>query len=149
MSLRFGGGALAGALIVFLGGLAAVKARDSASEGHLGAHDWSWHEADGDPRADHVELLYGSEDVDPRSWVPAARVGRPSGRDFPVEWLVDPEAPENRDMVEAVRRDLDFYLKDVGRPDPWAYAQYHCGTTSNLYGNVHWVWLPAQLGDAR
>jgi hypothetical protein len=36
------------------------------------------------------------------------------------------------------RKELDFYLLDVGRPDPWAYAHYHCGTASNVYGKVHW-----------
>jgi hypothetical protein len=58
---------------------------------------------------------------------------------FPVEWLVDVNAVENMELVEAVTLDLDFYLKDVGRPDPWSYARYHCQTTSNWYGDVHWA----------
>jgi hypothetical protein len=101
--------------------------------------EWSWREASVDEGGAYVELQYGSPDVDHASWVPAARVGPPRGRVFPVEWLVDPKRPENRDLVEDVEHDLDFYLRDVGRPDPWRYAQYHCGTMSNLYGKVHWV----------
>ena len=139
MSLRYGGRALAGALIVSLGVLASVTARESARQPHpRSARDWSWREANVDARADHLRLLYGSADVDPASWVLAARVGRPEGCVLPVQWLVDPQAVANKDLVEAVMRDLDFYLKDVGRPDPWSYAQHHCETTSDLYGDVHW-----------
>jgi hypothetical protein len=95
-------------------------------------------------RGDYVELRYGSQDADPGSWVPAARLGPPKGRVFPVAWLVDPRRPENRDLVEAVERDLDYYLKDVGRPDPWSYARYHCGTMSNGYRDVHWLCVEGQ-----
>jgi len=139
MSLRHGGRALAGALILSLGVLAAVTAREYARQAHpCSAGDWSWREAHVDARADHLRLQYGSADVDPASWVLAARVGRPEACVFPVQWLVDPQAVASKDLVEAVTRDLDFYLKDVGRPDPWSYAQHHCETTSNLYGHVHW-----------
>jgi hypothetical protein len=85
--------------------------------------EWSWREAGVDEGGAYVELQYGSQDADPTSCVPAARVGPPKGRVFPVEWLVDPKRPENRDLVEDVERDLDYYLSDVGRPDP-------CGTPS-------------------
>jgi hypothetical protein len=104
-----------------------------------GAVEWAWREAKVDTRGGHVVLLHGSGNADPRSWVPAARVGRPRGHVFPVEWLVDVNAAENMELVEAVTLDLDFYLKDVGRPDPWSYARYHCQTTSNWYGDVHWA----------
>jgi len=36
---------------------------------------------------------------------------------FPVEWLVDANAVVNTELVEAVTSDLDFYLKDIGRPE--------------------------------
>jgi hypothetical protein len=103
------------------------------------AADWSWREAKVDARHGCVVLLYGSADAEPQSWTPAARVGRPRGHVFPVEWLVDAKAVENRALVEAVSYDLDYFLKDVGRPDPWSYAQYHCQTTYNWYGDVHWA----------
>jgi hypothetical protein len=101
--------------------------------------EWSWHEASIDEGGAYVELRHGSRDADPESWVPAARVGPPTRGVFPVEWLVDPSRAENRDLVEDVERDLDYYLRDIGRPDPWRYAQYHCGSTSNWYGKVHWL----------
>jgi hypothetical protein len=100
---------------------------------------WSWREAKVDTQDAYLELLYGSADAEPESWMPAARVGRPRGRVFPVEWLVDASAAENRALVEAVSSQLDFYLTEVGPPDSWSYAQYHCQTTSNLYGDVHWT----------
>jgi hypothetical protein len=103
-----------------------------------GRPEWSWREASVDARGAHVDLYYGSGDDDPGTWVHVARVGPPRGRALPVQWLVDPEAVENVDRIEAVAHQLDYYLKDVGRPDPWSYAQYHCGTTSNMYGHVHW-----------
>jgi hypothetical protein len=103
-----------------------------------GGPEWSWREAGVDPRGAHVDLMHGPADDDPETWVLVARVGPPRGRVLPVQWLVDPEAVENVERIEAVAEELDYYLKDVGRPDPWSYAQYHCGTTSNLYGRVHW-----------
>ena len=106
--------------------------------------EWSWRESSVNERGDYVELRYGSQDADPESWVPAARVGPPKRRVFVVQWLVDPRRPENRDLVEAVEDNLDYYLKDVGRPDPWSYAQYHCGTMSNWYGDVHWLCVEGQ-----
>jgi hypothetical protein len=98
-----------------------------------------------DARADHLRLHYGCADLDPAGWVLAARVGRPEGRVFPVQWLVDPQVVANKDLVEAVTRDLDFYLKDVGQPDPWSYAQYLCESSSNLYGYVHWECVQGQV----
>ena len=99
---------------------------------------WSWREASVDPRSAHVDLLYGPGHEDPESWELVARVGQPQGSVFPIQWLVDPGHVENVEKIEAVAQDLDYYLKDVGRPDPWSYAQYHCGTTSNWYARVHW-----------
>jgi hypothetical protein len=146
MSLRYGACALAGALVVCLGALASVTASEPATQGHArGARDWSWCVANVDARADHLRLHYGFADLDPASWVLAARVGRPEGRVFPVQWLVDPQVVANKDLVEAVTRDLDFYLKDVGRPDPWSYAQYHCEASSNFYGYVHWECVRGQV----
>jgi len=126
-------------ILAVLAGLVALPILAAA-----GGPEWSWGEASVDPRGDHVDLLYGPGDDDPDSWVLVARIGPPRGPVFPVQWLVDPMAVENEDIVEAVEDDLDFFLKDVGRPDPWSYAQYHCGTASNAYGRVHWSCVQAQ-----
>jgi hypothetical protein len=126
-------------ITVVLAGLVALPILAAA-----GGPEWSWREASVDPRGTHVDLMYGPGDDDPVSWVLVARVGPPRGRVLPVQWLVDPEAVENVERVEAVAQQLDYYLEDVGRPDPWSYAQYHCGTTSNTYGRVHWWYVQPQ-----
>jgi hypothetical protein len=139
MPLGLGGRAAAAALIASLAALA-VLARESA--GQVRPRDggaWSWHEAAVDLQNDHLELFYGSPEVDPERWVLMARVGKPEGHVFPVQWLLDSEAVDHADGVSAVRQDLDFYLTVAGGSDPWSYAWYHCGTASNLYGHVHWV----------
>jgi hypothetical protein len=139
MPLGLGGRAAAAALIASLAALA-VLARESA--GQVRPRDggaWSWHEAAVDLQNDHLELFYGSPEVDPERWVLMARVGKPEGHVFPVQWLLDSEAVEHADGVTAVRHDLDFYLTVAGGSDPWSYAWYHSGTASNLYGHVHWV----------
>ena len=44
-------------------------------------------------------------------------------------------------MIEEVHRELRYYPDypvELGEPDPWLYARYHCGTTSNWYSRVHW-----------
>jgi hypothetical protein len=103
------------------------------------AAEWSWSEGKVDARTRCVVLLYGPADADPQRWAPVARVCEPRGTVFPVEWMVDAKARANRAAVQAVSADLDFYLKGVGGPDPWSYVQYHCGTTSNWFGDVHWA----------
>jgi hypothetical protein len=121
-------------MLVVLAGLVALPL--AAADG---AAEWSCREAKVDARGGYVVLLHGSGDADPESWVPVARVGAAQNEVFPVQWLVDPKAVENKDRVEAAVDDLDYYLKDIGRPDPWSYAQYHCGTASNWYSRVHWL----------
>lgn len=67
-----------------------------------------------------------------------ALVGPPSDRVFPVEFASGKEGNLPERILADIRRELDLYLVEVGRPDPWAYAHYHCGTFSNAYGDVHW-----------
>jgi hypothetical protein len=30
------------------------------------------------------------------------------------------------------------YFLELNEDDPWKYAQYHCGTKSNVYSDIHW-----------
>ena len=96
--------------------------------------NWRWIDEPVDQTRDHLRLAHDNCD----SLV--AFVGEPSGGTFPVQFLLDddPADPARHAALEDVRRELDFYLLDVGRPDPWAYAHYHCGTTSNVYSRTHW-----------
>jgi len=113
-----------------------------------GSFEWSWREGRVDVRDEYAELLYGSPDANPGSWTAVARVGPARGRVFPVQWLVDREAGENGDVVEAVVDELDFYLKDARRPYPWSDVLHHCNTTSNWYGQVHWACVARQAARA-
>lgn len=97
--------------------------------------EWRWAEAKVDSAGAHLQL-YFREDKEP-----SALVGPAEGNCFPVELLVDQAATDSMvvERQEAVRAELDLYLTDVGRPNPWAYAFYHSGTASNIYSAVHWV----------
>ena len=103
------------------------------------SEEWRWAEGKVDPAHDHLGLYFREEDN------PIALIGQPDGNCFPVEFLVDRTATHST-VVErrrAVRAELDFYLCDVGRPNPWNYAIYHCGTAANVYSTIHWRLAPA------
>jgi hypothetical protein len=117
---------------------------------------WAWGERIVDPAEEHFEVRYGSADSsDWSSWVLIARVGRPINRVFGVQFFNDSATPRSVAMTDAVIADLDFYLVTKGEPDPWVYAQYQCGTSSNLYSLVHWSFQRGQkvrdavAGDAK
>jgi hypothetical protein len=100
-----------------------------------GPENWSWHAGDVDRRGDHLALSHTSIEK------PVAVVGPPVGRVFPVE--IDAPDTTDPDVLEDVRRELDYYLVELGEPEPWVYAIYHAGTTANIYGPVRWSWHPA------
>ena len=118
---------------VLLAGLAVLPVVMAAS------YEWSWREGRVDILDAYVVLMYRPPDADPLGWTVVARVGPPLSRVFPVQWLMSREAEENRDAVEAVVNDLDFYFKDFRQPDPWPDVLHHCDTLSNWYGHVHWM----------
>ena len=104
---------------------------------------WQWEEGAVDKTLEHLEIAYGdvSATTDYKKWVPIALVSAPNGKRFSVQFLIEATSPEKQAMVDVVRKELDFYLVELsaeGRPDPWSYAQYHCGTSSNVYSDVHW-----------
>jgi len=98
-----------------------------------------------DPAGDHFELRYGSvADSDWKQWVLVARVGGPIKKVFAVHFLIDRANPAHAQEIGAVVSELDFYLVTKGETNPWAYAQYHCGTASNVYSSVHWSFFAAK-----
>ena len=102
---------------------------------------WAWAERDVDPADDHFALRYGSAgESDWDTWVLVARVGRPVQEVFGVQFLVARDVAALDPAVKAVTAELDFYLVEKGEQNPWAYAQYHCGTSANLYSKVHWLY---------
>jgi hypothetical protein len=54
-----------------------------------------------------------------------------------VEVLIE-ASESNADVIAKVEREISYYLLELNESDPWAYAQYHCGTASNVYSDVHW-----------
>lgn len=110
---------------------------------------WRWEEGAVDKTLEHLEIAYGDINVTTnyKEWAPVALVSAPNGKRFLVQFLIEANSPENRKMVDAVSKDLDFYLVELsgtGRPDPWKYAQYHCTTASNAYSLVHWSFYKGQ-----
>lgn len=90
-----------------------------------------------DQTKEHFALSYGS--------IPETRtvalVGPLTDGLFVVQILLEPTDARPADILRAVLDELDFYLGEVGGPDPWTYAKYHCGTMSNIYSSVHWSFL--------
>jgi len=98
-----------------------------------------WKEGRVDRTKEHFELRYGSaEHSDWQEWVPVAVVGPPKTGMVNVQFLVEHKDPKNSTVVSEVTKEIEFYLIEKGEPDPWGYAQYHCGTGANIYSEVHW-----------
>ncbi len=105
---------------------------------------WSWEAGKVDRREEHFELRYGDAASGGgwQDWLPVALVGRARGKIFQVEFLVEETTPRHRQALEDLRRDLSFYLVELGRPDPWSYARHHCDTIANVYSKIHWSFNP-------
>jgi hypothetical protein len=102
-----------------------------------------WQEGRVDRTKEHFELRYGfTSDSD--VWILVAVVGPPVAGIVNVQFLVEPDDPKNADAVSDVKKQIQSYLLELGEPDPWRYAQYHCTTMANVYPRVHWSFF--QLG---
>ena len=107
---------------------------------------WAWRVGSVDRTTEHFELRYGSsEEAGWDDWLPVAFVGPPSEKVFVVEFLIDEkQMPRSAEMIQQVKEELDFFLVELGEPDPWLYAQHHCKTASNVYSAIHWSFFPKQ-----
>ena len=97
-----------------------------------------WREGRVDRTREHFELRYKSTVKFESDWIPVAVVGPPRAHIVNVQFLVEPGDPKNLAAVSDAKKEIQFYLIDKREPDPWGYARYHCGTSSNIYSNVHW-----------
>ncbi len=105
--------------------------------------NWSWREGVVDIQKEHIELRYGDAgESDYEQWVPIALIRKPTNRIFPVRWLMSPDKPSYEQLINAARKELDFYLVEKGEANPWEYAIYHCNTSANMYSKVHWSYFP-------
>jgi hypothetical protein len=101
-----------------------------------------WKSGRVDRSGEHFELSVSAEGRydDDRKSSPVAVIGPPHEGVVLVEILVEKGDP-NADLIAKVEREISFYLLELNEVDPWAYAQYHCGTASNVYGDVHWSYF--------
>jgi hypothetical protein len=98
-----------------------------------------WERANVDRTKEHFELRFGSaNDENWSDWPLVALVGSPVDGVVPVQFLVAPEDSLKAAMIADTSKEIQFYLIDLEKNDPWGYAQYHCETTSNMYSDVHW-----------
>ena len=69
-----------------------------------------------------------------------ALIGRGRGRTLKVQFISSSTAvgAATHEIEKAVGRELDFYINHTSPNNPCEYLVYHCGTTSNLYSDVHW-----------
>ncbi|HTF65094.1 MAG TPA: hypothetical protein VK638_20655 [Edaphobacter sp.] len=72
------------------------------------------------------------------TWIPVAVIGPPKVGVVNVQFLIEPNDLMNTTALGAVKKDIEYFLLELGEPKPWVYAQHHCGTMSNVYGDVHW-----------
>ena len=111
--------------------------------------EWRWEEGSVDTAREHLKIVYGDVDTqESEEWILIALVSAPKDTTFTVQFLGENSDAESRKMMDAVRRQLDFYLVEKGEPDPWNYAKYHCGTAANLYSKVHWSYHAAVQSTA-
>jgi len=97
-----------------------------------------WQEGPVDPASEHFELRYGPPGFAWDAGLPVARIGRPVRGVVAVAFLVDRAAPEHAAAIAAAVEEIQYYLIDKHEPQPWGYAQYHCGTAANAYSDIHW-----------
>ena len=105
--------------------------------------DINWHTGDVDKDDEHFILYYGDVNkIKLSDCTPVAMIDRPVNGIYNVKWVVDQKDLKFEEAIKQVCKDLDFYFVELGKPDPWAYAKYHCTTASNIYSHVHWSYVP-------
>jgi hypothetical protein len=98
----------------------------------------AWVEGVVDRNADHVSVSYGEQRQTVALIAPNAKSG------FKVQFLMKARQadPRTSKILNAVHRELTFYLLDIVGRDSWPFVQYHCDTPANHRSIVHWRWHP-------
>ena len=87
-------------------------------------------------KEDHIKIC---EDINE----PLALVCQGDNQEFIVQYLIDGlENEKNKKLLDDIKSELQFYLIDKGEKDPWKYAIYYCGSSANIYSNIHWGYYP-------
>jgi hypothetical protein len=107
------------------------ESKRKGEEGHLETSIDRLRQGKVNRRKSHFELRFGAEPA------PIAVIAPPKAGVVNVQFLVDP----GDEVISKVLKEIKHYLLELGEPDPWAYAQYHCGTSANLYSEVQWSFV--------
>jgi len=106
---------------------------------------WQWKTGKVDKSKEHVEITYGDINKSAeKDFTTVARVSPPYEQTCTVEFLLSSENDKNSEMMKAVKKDINFYIVEKNEFDPWRYIRSHCGSTANLYSNVHWIYREAK-----
>ena len=79
--------------------------------------DWKWVEGIVDTNEDHIKIRYGD---DPE---PIALVAPGPEKTFIVQFVMEQKLLFHKDeeVLDDVRKELDFFLVELGEEDPWGY----------------------------
>jgi len=100
---------------------------------------WRWIEGEVDTREEHIRITYGE------NLLPVALIALDQDKTVIVQFIllkVDMADDLNQRRLNEVQRELDFFLIELDKEEPWVYAIYHCTTASNIYSQVHWSYYP-------
>jgi hypothetical protein len=104
-------------------------------------YPWYWVEGNVDKSMPHFVLKYGKLfKVEIKDLIIVAVVSRPVYKRFTVEFLFSGDTKTEKEMVDQAEREINFYLLELGERNPYLYLRYHCGTASNWYSHIHWVY---------
>jgi len=85
-------------------------------------------------------LIFYSEDMGCKDWFPVAVLSMANTVEMRLALLVHDIKYLN--VVDMVKRELNFYLYELNKPDPVDYLCYHCSTMANIYSHVHFQFIP-------
>jgi len=94
----------------------------------------NWCEGIVDKKEEHIKIWYKDEKH------PTAIVTKTKEEGIVVQFFTD--EPDIIEAKEEIIRELNFYFNELNKQNPWAYAIYHCSTSSNMYSDVRWGYFP-------
>mgnify|MGYP001173273279 FL=1 len=92
-----------------------------------------------DEKDEHIVITYGSAGDDEL----VARISPPTNGVLTLQLLIDESRTDAEKIALKVRRRVNWLFIELGERRPWNYAQYHINTASNLYGDVHFDFMPS------
>jgi hypothetical protein len=110
----------------------------------LAGQGWRWENGVVNTAHEHIKLYHG--EFGPGAKL-IALLAPPQEQSFTVQFLMSVETGINeivKEILKDVKNDLDYYLIELGEPDPWKYAIYHSTTAADTYSRVHWQYFPEE-----